>query len=525
MASIRPMSMVHELIDFRAREAGDRIAIRFRGSSISWAEIALRSRVLSGLLATSGIGKETRLGILMGNRPDWLVTAIAASRVGAVFFPLSTFLRAGELEDVLRRAEVEAIVYSPFFSGTGYRELLGDLAASARLSRLSLLLEWEEGASAPKVVCGEIGERRSPQPANRDDVAMVFYTSGSTGEPKGVVHAAGPMLRHASVIAARMGVGRDDRSWSTFPFFFNAGIMIYAYAGFAAGATLVLDEKFEPESALRLLEEEGCTVYQGWPHQVEAMMALPRFHAADLAAVRKANGAKFLPHDAFLRHPHEAIDGWGMTETLTYCCSTLSTDPLDVRLGSHGKPLPGVEIRVVDPESGRSVATGVEGELSVRGYNLMRGYLGQPAGAHLDAEGAFRSGDLGRIDADGNVHFLGRLKEIIKTAGVNVAAAEVEKLLAGHPAVEAAHVVGVPDASRGELIAAFVVRSAPCTEQDLVEFAAARTARYKVPRWIVFVEREALPETGTGKIHKPRLREIALMRFAGVPGRRRRDDL
>ncbi|MGH7819097.1 MAG: class I adenylate-forming enzyme family protein [Candidatus Binatia bacterium] len=505
------MSTIVDAIDRAAAEHGERIALRFRGRSTSCAELAGRSNALAERLASIGLGAGSRLGVLMGNRPEWLVAALGAARVGAVVVPLSTFLRARELESILRHAEVEAVVHSPRFSGTSYDEVLVALVAPRGAPALSCLLEWRDDEALPRIR-GEAVERRSPRPARSGDAAFVFYTSGSTGEPKGVRHAHGPMLRHARAIAERMGTGPDDRSWSTFPFFFSAGIMIFAWSGLAAGATLVLQEKFEPAEALALLESERCTMYQGWPHQIEAMIAEPRFSRTDLGTLRKSNGAKFLPHEAFLRRPHEAIDGWGMTETLTYCCSTRWTDPLETRLASHGTPLEGVEVRVVDADTGRPLGPGEDGELCVRGYNVMLGYVGRPEGSHLDGDGYFRSGDLGRIDAAGNVHFLGRLREIIKTAGVNVAAAEIEQLLAGHPAVEAAYVVGVPDPSRGETIAAFVVRAAACDEAELARFVADRTARYKVPRWIFFTSRDELPQTGTGKVLQTRLREIAVDR-------------
>ena len=495
---------IHELIDRRAEEMPGAVAIRFSGTSLSYGALVRRSSDLAALLVERGIGRGSRLGILMGNRPEWLFTAIAAARVGALFVPLSTFLRDRELERTLSRAEVDAVVFAPRFSGTSWEEMLHDCVP--RLGKTVDLLAWADDDEWPRPVGRRVGARHPVVPATGDDAAVVFFTSGSTSEPKGVVHSHAPMIRHGAAIAARMGVGPDDRSWSTFPFFFSAGIMIYAWSGFAAGATLVLQEKFEPSEALRLVQSERCTVYQGWPHQFEAMMAEPAFRSADLRSVRKANGARFLPHDAFLGHAHDAIDGWGMTETLTYCCSTWWNEPLDVRLASHGRPLDGVEIRVIDPETGEALPPDAEGELAVRGYNLMRGYLDAPEGGHLDADRFFHSGDLGRIDACGNVHFLGRLKDVIKTAGVNVASAEIEALIASHPAVESAHVVGVPDASRGERIVAFVVRSAPCTAEELAEHVARQTARFKVPSSVEFLERDQLPQTPTGKVDKKRLR-------------------
>jgi acyl-CoA synthetase (AMP-forming)/AMP-acid ligase II len=213
---------------------------------------------------------------------------------------------------------------------------------------------------------------------------------------------------------------------------------------------------------------------------------------------------------------HQAIGVYGMSETATFVSAARSTDPETIRTTTFGRPLPGTEIRIVEPESGRVLAAGETGEILVRGPTLMVGYYRVPPSATFDAEGFFRTGDLGHLDAAGHLHFTGRLKDIVKTAGVNVAASEVEAALCRHPAVRAAHVVGVPHPTRGENVAAFVVLNpgASATEDELRDACRAALASYKVPRHVLPIDDAELPRTGSGKVEKAALRRLASERIA-----------
>ena len=205
-----------------------------------------------------------------------------------------------------------------------------------------------------------------------------------------------------------------------------------------------------------------------------------------------------------------------MTETLPLCTAWPWDAPLALRAGSHGPPVGGKEIRIVDPETGRTLPAGREGEICVRGPTLFAHYYRHPPPECFDAEGFFHTGDLGRLDERGALHFLGRLKDVIKTAGVNVAAAEVEAVLLAHPAIGAAHVVGVPDPTRGENVAAFVVAKAAVTEEELLAHCRVRLASYKVPRHLWLRREGELPEKASGKVDKAALRaEAARLLTAG----------
>jgi fatty-acyl-CoA synthase len=347
-----------------------------------------------------------------------------------------------------------------------------------------------------------------------NDDAAIFFTSGSTATPKGVVHTHAGMLQAADNVAGRLGLTAQDRTYGYLPLFFNGGLVAVCLATLSRGGAVLLQDVFEPEEALRLMERHRCTTFFAWPHQAEALVQHPSFDAKKLA-VRKGPGANTKWAGKIFPSDHAAVATWGMTETGPMAASTHHDDPLPVRSGSHGRAMPGLELRIVDPETNQPLPANAEGEIVVRGSSLMRTYYRQSPGDCFDGEGYFHTGDCGRMDEDGNLHFVGRIKDVIKTAGVNVAAAEVEAVLMSHPAVKVAHVVPVPHPTRGENVAGFVVQRAPgCTESDLVEYCRSRLASYKVPRHLFFVPERDLPVLGSGKVDRRKLRDLAVERSA-----------
>jgi fatty-acyl-CoA synthase len=279
------------------------------------------------------------------------------------------------------------------------------------------------------------------------------------------------------------------------------------------GGSIVLQESFEPGEALALLDGERCSVYYGMANMARAILEHPDRPRHRLAAMRTGLTIG-LPED--IRMTMEAVNArelcnvYGSTETYGNCAVTDAHDPLELRLHTQGLPLPGMEIRAVDPASGRPLPRGEAGELRVKGY-LTPGYYQDAAlnRAAFDAEGFFVTGDLGLVGDDGRVRFRGRLKEMIKTGGINVAPLEVEAVLLTHPAVKQAYVVGVPDRDKEEIVAAAIElrEGATATAEALAAFCRERLASYKVPARIVFRKGDEFPRTPTGKVQKPRLRE------------------
>jgi acyl-CoA synthetase (AMP-forming)/AMP-acid ligase II len=310
-------------------------------------------------------------------------------------------------------------------------------------------------------------------------------------------------------VATTLGLDADDRTWGYLPFFFTGGLVAVGLATLTRGGAVVLQEVFDAGETLRLLEAERVTVFFAWPHQAEAMIAHPRFKDARLH-LRKGVGANTRWAATLYPPDHHAVGTFGMTETAPLCTAWPWDAPLALRAGSHGPPTGTKEIRIVDPETGAPLPQGTEGELCVRGPTLFSHYLGHTRAQCFDADGFFHTGDLGRLDERGALHFVGRLKDVIKSAGANVAAAEVEAVLREHPAVGAAHAVGVPDAARGENVAAFVVLARDVAPGELLAHCRARLASYKVPRHLWVRQEAELPLKGSGKVDKGRLREEAV---------------
>jgi fatty-acyl-CoA synthase len=269
----------------------------------------------------------------------------------------------------------------------------------------------------------------------------------------------------------------------------------------------VLQETVDAEGALRLLEAERCTIMAGW-HQAGPLLEQPGF---DRAKIHLRKGTNHALTEKLMGPDHRAIGVYGMSETATFVCAARHDDAEAVRTTTFGRPLEGMELKIASPETGETVSTGETGEIFVKGPTLMEGYYKVPRAETFDRDGFFRTGDRGFLDADGNLQFGGRLKDVIKTAGVNVAAAEVEEALACHPAVKSAHVVGVPDPVRGENVAALVVLRGghAASVDDLRTFCRERLASYKVPRHVFAIGEDEVPRTGTGKVEKTALREVA----------------
>jgi fatty-acyl-CoA synthase len=465
----------------------------------------------------------------MPNRPDWLRCAFGAWRLGAIVVPVNTLYRAAELGEALRHADVAVLITVGHFLRHDYLRMLLDICPA--LAEHAPPLRSEELPCLRHVVCdGEqlprgvvawedflaAGDPRSTpwsaamlDAVDATDDAAIFFTSGSTATPKGVVHTHASMLTGADNVADRLGLTADDVTYGYLPFFFNGGLVGVALATLSRGGSLLLQEVFDADETLRLLERYGCTTLFAWPHQAEALIRHPQFERARLR-IRKGPGANTKWAAALLQPDHQAVGSWGMSETGPLASCSRYDEPLADRAGAHGRPMPGIELRIVDPESGVALPAEQEGEIILRGPSLLRTYYKREPRACFDADGFFHTGDCGRLDAQGRLHFVGRLRDVIKTAGVNVAAAEVEAVLLQHPSIKVAHVVPVPHSSRGENVAAFVVRRDPaCSAADVLAHCQAALASYKVPRHVFFVDEDELPTLGSGKVDRQRLRAVA----------------
>lgn len=502
---------------------------------LSGEELLRSTQTVARRLLDHGVRRGAHVALLCPNRITWVTHAFALWELGAVVVPLSTLWKRKEIEYALRQADVEHLYLVPQFLKHDYRavlqQIMPDLGRSSDLSSLFLpqlptlravhFLE-EERTRQIEAVADESADtdflRALRQVASEADRAAIFFTSGTTSQPKAVVHCHAALVRSAQRIAAALGIDETDCWWGHMPLFWTGGFVLGLLASWGGGARVLLHQRFEGEEALELLERERCTIMAGW-HVAGPLLEHPDFRRRKLS-LRKGS---FHPlADQLLSKPHFAVGMYGLSETATCAACARWDEPDDLRLHTAGTPLPGTEIRIVDPATGLPLPPGTTGEICVRGPTLMEGYYKVPRQDVFDPAGFFHTGDLGFLDQGGRLHFTGRLKDVIKTAGVNVAAQEVEEVLAQHEAVYSAHVVGVPHPVRGENIAAFVVlrpgyHVAP---EELVTHCKQRTASYKAPRHIFLVEARELPRTGTGKVEKSALRAEAQRRLNPDPSAR-----
>jgi fatty-acyl-CoA synthase len=508
-------------------------AVVFRGERLSYAALRHHADATARALLALGVGRGDRVALLLPNRPEWLVAAFAAAKLGAVTVPLSTFSAPREIAWTLEQARPRVLVTVDGFRG---RDYLGALAALCpelgraapgalrceRLPELAAVVtvgpRRHDGCRPWHELAGLAAEVRPAALAaaqaavGPDDACYVLYTSGSTALPKGVVLAHGSLVANGWAIGERQHLGPADRLWLAVPLFWSFGSANALPAILGHGGTIVLQEAFEPGEALALLDGERCSVYYGMANMARAILEHPDRPRRALAAMRTGLTIG-LPEDVAMTmeavNAPELCNVYGATETYGNCAVTDAAEPRALRLATQGRPLPGMRIDVVDPATERELPPGEVGELRVAGH-VTPGYYGDPAAtrAAFDAAGRFRTGDLGLVGEDGRLRFRGRLKELIKTGGANVSPLEVEAVLMEHPAVKQAHVVGVADRARGEVgVAAVELREgAAATAEALAAHCRERLAGYKVPARIVFRAAGEFPRTATGKVHKPSLR-------------------
>ena len=347
--------------------------------------------------------------------------------------------------------------------------------------------------------------------ASPEDTAMLLYTSGSTSTPKGVPIQHFGLIENAWNIGERLGISGGDRIWLPSPLFWGFGCENALFVSLTHGACLVLQDVFDAGEALRLLEEEHCTAAYVTANMVHAVLEHPDFGKRDLSKLRR--GATLGSPAQIERAAQLARDichVYGLTETYANAITTQVTDPLEVRKHSIGFPLPGMDVVIADPETHAAVDDGEIGEIKVKGYVTL-GYHNDPEknAAAFDQDGYLLTGDLALRGEDGLIYFRGRLKEMVKTGGINVSPVEVEDALRSHPDVQEAFVTGIADLTHDEIVAAVIVsRRKTLTADQLNQHCRQTLAAYKVPRTYRFVGAEELPVTATGKLQKNRLAEF-----------------
>lgn len=518
------------------RRWGERTAVVFEDRRITYRELVAETRTLARALVAAGVGKGTKVALLMPDRPEWITSAFAVGMSGGVLVPLNTFSTADDVEYVLRHSDTQLLLLQPALLK---HRFLGDLleahpllraGAFGRLADPALPFlrgivslgpgadgawSWERFRRGADGVNEGLLDRMLDDVRPSDD-AMIVYTSGTTDRPKGVLHAhRAPCIQFWRWVQ-QLRLEPDDRVWSTFPYFWTAGFSMVMGGTLAAGATLVMQETFDAGTALELIERERVTTIHLFAAAQGELLEHPTARTRDLSSLRR------LMRDSPLRQlpsvkPLDWDPGaaYGLSETFTICTSIPSDSPAEARATTHGRPLPGMHVRIVD-ERGAPLPAGQTGEIAVKGVTAMRGYYKVDPEETFDTDGYFHTKDAGYLDRGGFLHWHGRLSGLIKTSGANVSPVEVETALMRWGRLRAAGVVGVAHPTLGEAVVACVVRRADdaVTEDEVRAHLRGALASYKVPRRVLFFADGEIELTGSQKIKLGELRDLAAARLA-----------
>jgi fatty-acyl-CoA synthase len=493
-----------------------------------------------------GVGKGEKVAIWATNVPHWVTLQFATAQIGAVLLTINTSCRSTEIDYLLRQSETENLFIIDGMRDTDYvatlYELVPELRSQPRgelrsqryphLKRVfflgpekhrGMITVPEVMAMACTVSDAQYRERRAQLDCM--DVVNMQYTSGTTGFPKGVQLTHHNILNNGYWIGANQNLSAADRVCIPVPLFHCFGCVLGVMACVNHGATMVILEKFDPVNVMLSVERERCTALYGVPTMFIAILEHPLFARFDFATLRTGImagspcPARTMSQCVERMHMTEVTICYGLTEASPVMTQTRYDEPdLGRKCTTVGRALPGVEVAVIAPETGRIVAVGQPGELCCRGYLNMAGYYRMPAetAACIDADGWLHSGDLGVMDAAGYYQVTGRLKDMIIRAGENIYPKEVEEFLHTMAGVSDVQVVGVPSRTHGEAVAAFVIpqAGAALTETDVQDFCRGRISWHKIPRYVTFVA--SFPLTASGKIQKFKLREEAAALWPGA---------
>lgn len=512
-------------VDRAARQWPDTEALVFGSERLTFAQFAEYTHAVArGLLALE-VTPGQKVGVFMENVPDMLAVIYGATRTGAVPVPINGRFKARELRFVVSHADVEVLVASAAHGDLVHEALDGPGAPAPRHvvwhgGEPGAALGWTHMLEGGRSVDVRQVEELQRRIAVRD-IAMLMYTSGTTANPKGCLISHESLVRTGRIFGLeRFPTRHGDRVWDPLPLFHLASILPFNGC-LETGATYVGMVHFDAGDALGVLESEGCTcAFPAFDLIWIAVQDHPRFAETDLSRIRLVN-VNGVPEKLALMAAKTPwltqISPYGATEGGGVLALSHVDDALEHRVGSAGRPFAGMEVRIADPDTGAALPPGERGEITYRGPALFDGYYKQPqeTAAVFDADGFFHSGDLGKVDVDGRLTFIGRLKDMLKVGGENVAAAEIEGFLAEHPAVAEVQVVAAPDQRYVEVPCAFVVlRSGAALEyDDLLAYCHGRIATYKIPRYLRLVTE--WPMSGT-KIQKFRLREQIAQELAAA---------
>ncbi|CAN5353543.1 AMP-binding protein [soil metagenome] len=506
--------------------------------TLSYRDVASLSRKISGSLNALGLRPGERVGVVMANHAITVPLLFAIWRAGAVAVPINTLYRVEELEYAIREADCAFLVIMRQFGSRRYVDDLDARVADWRAGpsdafpQLRVVLTFDENRPDEFLKALPSGiDPATVNPATAHDAAVVMFTSGSTGFPKGVVQTHDNLLRAAYAGAYHQAFEQGRRAVFSLPLYHGFGLVVGLLSGLAAGGAIVPLLKFEPDTILRAIGRHQATFLMGVPTMTIALMEQARTASYDLSSLTAIHSAASPTPSWVWRQIQETFGcqeiftSYGQTETTATIVCTQPGDPIEivsatqgciVQAGVAGIPSLGgqiAEFKTIDPESGEDLPWGAPGELCTRGPMNSQGYFRRPEETEkiMLPGGWLKTGDLGQFRPDGNLFLTGRSKELYKSRGELVSPKELEQLLTLHPAIAQAFLIGMPDERWGECGCAWIVRGEGhvIEAEAVMAYLAERVARYKLPRDIWFIEAEALPKTGTGKVQKNQLRLMA----------------
>jgi acyl-CoA synthetase (AMP-forming)/AMP-acid ligase II len=517
---------IAELLAAQSADAPDQVFFVWDDERLTFAEADARSARLAQGLLNAGVSKGAHVGLLYPNGVDYVLAFLAVTRIGALACPMSTFSTPAELVWLMRNADMEMVLSAPGYRKRDFAEVLsqalpgvdigGDPILTPEAPSLRRVYIAGAGDDFEAVVARTGLERpglvaaagRAVTPA---DQMVIVHTSGSTSDPKGVVHTHGGVLDHTANLNRVRDLQPSDVLFSLSPFFWIGGLVYSLIAVMAAGARLVGSNAQAASDVLDLIERERPNLTNGFAGAIAHIPKDPSFAGRDLSFIRKGNLFPILPDDVRPADPDLRHAMLGATETASVWLTDPDESDLPERLrGSFGRLAPGGELRIVDPETLQDVPQGEIGEMWVRGPFVMQGYYGRERGDTFTADGWYRTGDLAHMDAEGYVFFKGRNNDMIKTAGANVSPREVEAALREATGGLTSYVLGIPDPARGQIVAAALI-AGPGEHYELEALKpqlAARLSAYKLPRKLVTLREAEVPILSSGKVDMRALAEL-----------------
>ena len=518
----------------------DALIVRHQNIRLSYSELQSRVNQLAKALLATGLKKGERIGIWSPNNYEWCATQFATSKIGLILVNINPAYRLHELAYVLRQAGCAAIVIAPEFKSSNYTQMMYDLCPelhdcnpgdlrSAKAPDLRSVIRIGDGqmpgmyswndiiSLADKVSDEKLAEKQAN--IEFDEVINIQYTSGTTGFPKGAALTHHNILNNGYFVAESQAITEKDRICIPVPLYHCFGMVMGNLGCITHGATMIYpSDGFEPLTVLQTVQEERCTSLYGVPTMFIAELDHPDFEKYDLSSLRTGIMAgspcpiEIMKKVNTLMNMSEVTICYGMTETSPVSTQTTAETPLEKRVSTVGVTHPHLEIKIVDPETGKVVPTGIPGELCTRGYSVMSGYWNNESGTRdaIDSARWMHTGDLAEMDEEGYVKIVGRIKDMIIRGGENIYPREIEEFLHLHPEISDVHVIGVPDVKYGEEIMVWVKRKpgSITTVDEFKAFCKGKIAHYKIPRYVKFVDE--FPMTVSGKIQKFLMREESI---------------